>query len=178
MTGALACSDCGAPLKPSKRRKGARCRRCTARAMAVSQEKRAKCRATMLRLFDDPMFRAAHQRRTLEGNRRAMLKPEVAALRREQGRRVGSLRLGASRLPAGSPPRVEAGRKRTETVLGWCPLEYRDHYRWLRCTKLIRAPEARRIIEDLIRRDLERYAATGALPQASRSRLPGLEFNP
>jgi hypothetical protein len=168
VTAAPACSDCDAELKPNPRRLGTRCRRCNARQMATSPEKRAKCRATMKRLFEDPMYRARHRQRTLEGNRRAMEKPEVAALRREQGRRVGLLRLGASRLPAGSPPRVQAGRKRTETVLAWCPLEYRDEYRRLRCSKLIRAPEARRMIEAMIARDVARYAATGRLPQSER----------
>lgn len=69
---------------------------------------------------------------------------------------------------AGSDVRARAGRTLSQTRLGWLPPEYRDDYFHLRRNFKYRAREARRIIEDQIARDLDRYAATGVLPQASR----------
>lgn len=123
----------------------------------------------MKRRFRDPAYRLAHSRWCADGQRKAMERPEIVALRREQGRRVGSLRLGGIALPAGSPERIEAGRKRSETIIAWCPLEYRGEYRRLRNSKLIPAPEAKRMILDLIAADFASYAKTGVLPQSQRT---------
>jgi DNA-directed RNA polymerase subunit RPC12/RpoP len=169
MTHALICSDCGKPLKPNRRRLGTRCKPCGARAMAQSPEKREKCRIAMKRRFDEPGYRQQHVSRCTAGTRRALKdNPEFRAMRAEQGRRVGLSRTGHSANKAGHPSRVAAGIKRSATVLAWCPVEYRDEYRRLVRTKLIRAPEARRMVEHMIAADLARYAATGVLPQSAR----------
>lgn len=166
---ALACSDCGVPLKPNPRRKGTRCKPCSARAMATSAEKREKCRVAMKRHFAEPGFYQQHCQRIGQGIRAALKDPERLEDLRERGRRCGLLRLGMSRHGAGSEPRVRAGQRRSATVLAWCPIEYRDAYLHLVRSKLVRAPEARRIIEDQIAADLERYMRTGVLPQSTRS---------
>lgn len=168
MTPASICSDCGTPLNPNPRRLGTRCKPCGARAMARSPDKREKCRVAMKRRFDEPGYHSQHVARCTAGTREALKRPEFRAMRQEQGRRVGLLGLGKEKNAAGSPARVKAGLKRTETVMAWCPLEYRAEYRRLIRTKLVRAPEARRMVEDMIARDLDRYAATGVLPQAAR----------
>jgi len=168
MTGATICSDCGTALKPNPRRLGTRCKPCGARHMAQSPEKREKCRVAMKRHFDEPGYYRLHCQRVGSGIRDALKDPSRMEDLRERGRRCGLLRLGMTRHGAGSEPRVIAGRKRSETVLSWCPVEYRDEYRRLVRTKLIRAPEARRMVEDMIAADLARYAATGVLPQAAR----------
>lgn len=177
MTGALICSDCGKPLNPNPRRLGTRCKPCGARAMAQSPDRREKCRIAMKRRFDEPGYKQQHVARCTAGTRRALKdNPEFRAMRAEQGRRVGLLGLGKEKNAAGSPARVTAGRKRTETVLAWCPVEYRDEYRRLVRTKLIRAPEARRMVEDMIAADLARYAATGILPQSARLQAAAAEI--
>lgn len=168
MTPPLTCTDCGVALKPNKRRKGTRCKLCCARALGKSEDRREKCRAAMKRLFARPGYYENHCDRTARGIRAALQCPDRMADLRERGRRCGKLRLGQTRHGPGSPSRVAAGRRRSETVLAWCPMEYRDDYRRLKEVDLISAPEARRMIEAQIARDLERYAATGVLPQATR----------
>lgn len=162
------CSDCGTALRPNNRRKGTRCKRCAASAMARSPEKRAKCREAMLRHFVDPHFHAAHCARIGEGIRRSLQDPERLADLRERGRKCGLLRMGINTYGAGSEPRLAAGRRRHDTVMAWCPIEYRAEYRRLVSTKLIRAPEARRMIEEMVAADLAKALSTGVLPQANR----------
>lgn len=168
MTDAPICPDCGTPLKPNPRRLGIRCKPCGARHMARSPDKREKCRAAMKRHFADPAYRAAHRKRTGDGTRRALEDPARLEELRERGRRCGLLRLGHNRHGAGSPERVAAGRKRSETLFAWCPPEYRGEYQRLVKTKLVRAPEARRMVEDMIAADLSRHAVTGQLQQSKR----------
>lgn len=168
MTAPTHCTECGAALAPNKRRLGTRCKPCTARAIGSDQAKREKCRAAMLRHFDDPNYQALHRRRTGDGIRRALENPDHMAALRERGRRCGLLHLGASQNGPGTAPRMAAGRQRHETVMAWCPIEYRGEYRRLTRSKLIPAPEARRMIEDMIAADLARALATGVLPQAAR----------
>lgn len=163
---ALACSECGAALKPNPRRKGTLCRPCAARAMAISPDKREKCRIAMNRRFQEPGYKQLHVARCTAGTRRALQEdPEFRAMRAEQGRRVGLLGLGKEKNAAGSPARVKAGRKRTETMMAWCPALYRDEYRRLVRTKLIRAPEARQIVEEQIAADIAAMRK-GQLPPA------------
>jgi DNA-directed RNA polymerase subunit RPC12/RpoP len=166
---ALACTDCGKGLRRDPRRKGQRCQRCNARAMSQSAEKREKCRAAMLRRFEDPNYAARHRDRCTAGQQAALAaKPELRALRVELGRRVGRLGMGQTQKGAGSPERVAAGRKRSETVLGWCPVEYRDAYRRLRRHCQMSAAEARAMIEQQIEKDRAEYLRTGRLPQSER----------
>lgn len=166
---ALSCIDCGQMLRRDPRRKGPRCQRCNARAMSQSPEKREKCRAAMLRRFDDPHYAARHREQCMAGQQAAMAaKPELRALRVELGRRVGRLGMGQTRKRAGSPERVAAGRKRSETVLGWCPVEYRPEYRRLRRQCPMSAAEARAMVEQQIEKDLTEYLRTGRLPQSER----------
>jgi hypothetical protein len=50
----------------------------------------------------------------------------------------------------------------------WCPLEYRDEYRFLTRVKCFRASEARALIDAKILVDHRRYLRTGKLQQAVR----------
>lgn len=162
------CSDCQRPLPHNPRRKGTRCRRCFARHIARSEAKREACRRAMKERFEDPGYCALHLARTKDGLRKSMKDPEFVAMRREQGRRCGLLRSGQNRYGPGTPQRLAAGRSRRETVLGWCPVEYRAEYQRLIRSKQIRAPEARRMIEAMIVADLNRFLKTGRLQQSSR----------
>lgn len=122
----------------------------------------------MLEKHADPEFRQLHIERTSAGTRASLLDPVKLKARQENGRRCGMLGLGVQRLGAGHPARIAAGRKLSETRMGWCPLEYRDEYRRLVRSKLVSAAEARRMIEDMIAADMDRYVATGILPQSQR----------
>lgn len=62
-----------------------------------------------------------------------------------------------------------AMRAMRSQALAWCPMEYRDDYRFLQKSGGYRAAEARVIIEAQIATDLELYAKTGRLPQSRRS---------
>jgi DNA-directed RNA polymerase subunit RPC12/RpoP len=166
---ALSCIDCDKVLRHDPRRKGQRCQRCNARAMSQSPDKREKCRAAMKRRFDDPNYAAQHRAHCIAGQQAALTaKPGLRALRIELGRRVGSLGMGHTRKAAGSPERIAAGRKRSETVLGWCPVEYRPEYRWLRRQCQMTAAEARATVEQQIEKDRAEYLRTGRLPQSER----------
>ncbi len=164
----LNCSDCGTPLKPNPRRLGTRCKPCGARVVAQSPDKREKCRVAMKRRFEDAAFHGLHNERIGAGIRRSLQDPARLEAMRASGRKCGLLNLGHNRHGPGSPERIAAGRKRTETVLGWCPLEYRTDYFNLIHTKHVRAPEARRMVEDMMARDHVRFIRTGKLPQSQR----------
>ncbi len=158
----LACSDCGAALKPCPRRKGTRCKPCTARATATDPAVKAKMSAGTTRRWAQPGERAKHS---------ALLKARFAAHPEwiERARRLGNehnnLARFAKPFPAGHPSRISAGRKRTERLLGWCPPGYREAYRHMTNIDGLRAPEARRIIEGQIAADVKALNA-GTLPVA------------
>ncbi len=159
MTPAPICSDCGTPLKPNPRRKGTRCKPCTARAIATSPAHREAVSRAMSRRWANPNEAYALGRAISAG-----IGPEE----RERRRARGTICCNARAAAAGTEARLKAGRTLSRTRLGWLPPEYRDDYFHLRRNFKYRAREARRIIEDQIARDLDRYAATGVLPQASR----------
>lgn len=95
-----------------------------------------------------------------------------------RGRRLWEF--GQAELAAGSEARrrqqqaaAKAMRALRKDALAWCPLEYRQDYRMLQRVGGYRAAEARALIEQQIASDLERYAATGQLPQAERQQSAG-----
>jgi len=157
----MACSDCGAEIKPSKRRKGTRCKRCTAIAVTRDPANQAKRSAALRRVWADPAQRASRVASMTEANRR----PEMVAIRREHGKRLDHARRFAVPAcgPAGSPSRVSAGKALTEFRLGWCPPGWRDAYRRLCYVDGFRAAEARHILEDQIAADVRALQA-GTLP--------------
>ena len=63
---------------------------------------------------------------------------------------------------------IRASRSRLDHI----PLEYRAEYRRLTRSKMLTAAEASAVILDLVQRDVAKYAATGVLPQASRTGTP------
>lgn len=164
MTAALNCTDCGKLLKPDPRRKGTRCKSCTARALATSPAHREAVSRAMSRRWANP-----NEAFRLGKAISAGITPEERECRRARGTICCNARAAA----AGTDARRKAGMSLSRTRLGWLPPEYRDDYFHLRRNFKYRAPEARRIIEDQIARDLDRYAATGVLPQALRHQHNG-----
>lgn len=153
---AATCTDCPRTLhKPCPTM---RCRSCNAKRLAADRDVRAKAGATMRALFADPAVRArrgAATSRAIAEKRRT--DPAFVAMQRETGRRLAATGLGARALgPAGSEGRMRAGRGISAAKLAWCPPDYRAEYIRLLRSKLLKKPDARRII-------LEQAAKDGAL---------------
>lgn len=163
----LLCLDCGTALKPDARRKTGCCKSCAARANVKSDRHRKSAREAMERRWADESERLRLASLIRAGIKQRLANdPAYAAQRRAQcvanGRKTASL----INTPAGSDIRRRAARSWSERWLGWCPFEYRDDYRQLRINQGFRAAEARRLIEDQIKLDAARYAATGQLQQS------------
>ena len=62
-----------------------------------------------------------------------------------------------------SESRMRGGMKYRERFLGWCPVEYRADYKTLLRKAKMKSVDARRMIEDQIKRDAEAYRRTGQL---------------
>lgn len=139
-----ACIDCDAPV--SRHSKTGRCRGCVARHNARDPVMRERQRAGIRARMADPIYRAKHIARCVANGRN--ISDEVRERRRETGRqKAAALRAANAAIPPET--RVENGRKRTDTVLAWCPPEWRAKYRDLK-KRGRRAAEAKRIALDLI----------------------------
>jgi len=139
------CSDCSRPI--TRQSKTGRCRSCAARRCGSDPVMVARrSEALRRRMRDDPAFRARRARELHCRNLSARKDPAVAARFLEiiRENRKGLNKPGVrERWLAG---RKEAGRKRHETVMAWCPPEYRAEYKRLRQSKKMLAAEAKRII--------------------------------
>lgn len=90
----------------------------------------------------------------------AMEDPEFRQRLVERGKRLRWTALETPQAKANlAAVRAENGRKRTETVLAWCPPEHRDHYFHLSVTKRMPAAEAKRLVLDHIAREQRRETA-------------------
>ncbi len=145
------CSDCPSPI--SRFSKG-RCKPCSARRLNADPAISAKRKVAQEEFFGRPEVKkdlAERIQRTA-----AKLTPDQIEARRARGRHVAATVLHRPDVAARSnspEAKARAGRARTNTVLAWCPPEYRARYRALKDSQLIRAPEARRMIEEEIARD-------------------------
>lgn len=140
----LACSDCETPISAQSRH--GRCRRCAIRKLNADPDYCARRTEGVRRRFADPTYRARQARRIRAGNRQAWRDPD------KRERMLSAL--AANRAKAWTDEaralwaagRKEAGRKRHETVMAWCPPEYRAEYRHLRLTKKMLAADAKAFI--------------------------------
>ena len=162
MPGRGNCTDCGSALAHNPRRLGTRCKPCNARAIARSPETRRIVAAKMTARWADDKQRG----KLVAAITKTCNRPEIRAARQEQGRRDMNVVRFAKPAPPGSPSRIRAGRTLRESRIGWCPMEYRAEYQRMRDNGNFTAAEARRIIEDQIERDLDRYIATGRLQRS------------
>lgn len=153
MSGPTSCSDCREPLKPNPRRQGTRCKPCNARHIATSPSHREAVSKAMSRRWND----AQERRKLSQAISVGCLKPEV---RLERSRR-GKICCNARAAAAGSEARRKAGASLSKTRLGWLPASYRPAYFQLRQNDGFRAPEARRIIEGEMVRDLKKFREQG-----------------
>lgn len=139
------CSDCPAELGPKNL--SGRCKPCATRKNNADPVLAEKRRQGIQRRFQDPEYRARHAARCADQNRN--ISEEVREKRRQHGYGMVEKLAAASR--AVTPEmRAANGKKRSATVLAWCPPEWRAKY--LDLTKRgRRAPVAKRIVLDLIR---------------------------
>ncbi len=138
------CSDCPAALGPKN--VSGRCKPCATRKNNLDPVLAEKRRQGILRKFQEPEHRAHHQARCVAMNR--SISDEVREKRRQHGFKMVDILLAANQ--AITPEqRAEAGRKRSETVLAWCPAEWRDKYREL-CRRGRPAAVAKRMVLDMI----------------------------
>lgn len=141
------CSDCGVPITRSSR---GRCRPCSAEVLNSDKAFHARRIEGIRRKFEDPEHRAKMAAVARRVGQKAAVDPDHRAWLIEHGRRQVK-RLwtpeARARFLAGRPA---AGRKISETRMGWCPPEYRDEYRRLCRSKRLNAADARAIIEQKI----------------------------
>jgi hypothetical protein len=154
---ARTCSDCPKQIRP--RNASGRCRACFNRNAARDPAWRAKQRAGVKAKFADPKKRAAHIAMAKRNLARWRETDEGKARLKELGRnayRHSQTPEARQRWQAG---RAAAGRKRSDTVLAWCPPDRREEYRHLLYVKRLPAAEARAMIEadlSLFERQLHR----------------------
>jgi len=155
------------------RRKNTLRRHCEHPDACRAKKRGRMCRPCVLVAINaDPDIQARRLARSAATIRAKMSDPEFAEKMRQNG-----LKHGVKNLRAAMPGfqtaehRAKMSRLRTETMLGWCPLEYRDEYRRL-CAAgsslRFSAAEARRIIEEQIEADRRRYLQTGQLQASKR----------
>jgi hypothetical protein len=136
--------SCGAPISATNA--SGLCRPCVARRNASDPVIRQRQRDGINARMADPVYRAEHIARCVANGRN--ISDEVRERRRETGRlKAAALRAANAAIPPET--RIENGRKRSDTVLAWCPPEWRPKYRDLK-KRGRPAAEARRIVLDLI----------------------------
>lgn len=137
----MICADCPATLGP--RNRSGRCRACFNRRMNADPGAQQRRREGIARHYADPANvdaarqRLRHAQDTLPEHERER--------RRERGKTLGRAALAAANAAMSDETRAENGRKRSATVLAWCPPEWRARY--LDLTKRgRRAPVARQMV--------------------------------
>lgn len=139
------CLDCSGPISTQNRT--GRCKRCSARHTATNPEYIAKRAAAFnARIANDPAFRAKRAReihmRHMAARRDPVKSAKMLAATAENRKYL----LKPESRQKWLAGRAVAGRRRHETVMAWCPPEYREEYRFIREKKRIPAAEARQMI--------------------------------
>jgi hypothetical protein len=152
--------ECGARI--SDWTKTGRCKPCSVARLNSDPEIQAARTAGLRRAYEDPEFRARMAKITARNVQKAALDPEIhakwSAIGREAIKRLYSPEIRAKWLAG----RAACGRKRHETVMGWCPPDLRPEYMRLCKSKRMSAAKAREAIEQII------AARSAELPEAIR----------
>lgn len=134
---------CGAAL--GARNRSGQCRSCVARRINADPAVIAARAAAVRRHHAQPHVRAASAARLAAHI--ANMSDEERARRSEAGKRNAG-HLAAAARSMTPEMRAENGRKRSATVLAWCPPEWRDKYRLVKSGRS--AAAARRIVLAMI----------------------------
>lgn len=176
MKAALTCSGCQRGI--STQSKTGRCRSCVARHINSDPEIRARAAAGRAAFAAKPGVR--EQRIANLAAHRLSMSEEEKARRRARGRFVYETVLNTpeNRARANDPEvRRLSGRKRTETLLGWCPPHLRAMYRTLTITKRLPAAEAREIVlKEAAREERARRAALSPLERQFEQLAKGAQL--
>jgi len=152
VSGPLTCADCSAPI--TRQSKTGRCRVCANRWMTkqpgFEERRRAGIRWGMM---EHPERKEAMRARLREV---AQL-PHATEARRARALEMRLWEKGHACIPAGSEARKRGGRRRSETVMAWCPAELRQTYRELVYRKKLRAAEAKEIILEQHEKDMREF---------------------
>ena len=140
-----ACSACPAPI--SRGNQSGLCRSCVQVRLNADPIVAANRRAGMTAYWADPENRAKGKARAVAMGQN--LSDAERERRRQYGRATLREKLVAANAALTSEQRADNGRKRSDTVLAWCPPEWRDKYRDLK-KRGRKAAVAKRIVLDLI----------------------------
>jgi len=96
------------------------------------------------RKFKDPEHRERMRKIMIRNAEKARSDPEFMKWLSDRGKVCAATQLRTPEaIAAFLATRKESGRKRSDTVLAWCPPEYRDDYRFLVRTKRLSARQAK-----------------------------------
>ncbi len=150
------CLDCAKPV--ANRNKSGRCKSCCPRHMNADPTFHAKrvaaVRASPKLVPGSPARKLAAQKGTVT----RMANPAYVAWLREFVRTTVS-RASLTPEAQAKRDRKAAGRKLSETLLGWCPPEYREAYTLLVRSKGLKRAEAKPMILAQVAADKARYEA-------------------
>jgi hypothetical protein len=138
------CSDCGTRISPQSVK--GRCRRCAIAVMNADPAYCARRAEANRRKANDPAYRVKLLRNLAEANRAWRQTPEGKETLRELGRKAIARTMEPGMREKWAAGRAGAGRKRHETVMAWCPPEYRAEYSRLVRTKVKAAVAKERIL--------------------------------
>lgn len=156
---------CLAPDACTAAKPTSHCRRCVAKHISSDPAIAERRREGARRKAQEPEYRAKLVERAIANG---------AKVREQRGREWLVNTARKMREIANQPEHIatrrskdkQAGEARTNTVLWWCPPEYRDRYRHLVNTKKLKGVDARAIIEAQMahdanapRREVDRFAA-------------------
>lgn len=147
-------SDC---LHP-KSRNAKRCRACQLAYINSSPEIKAKAKAAIRAHYADPVNMEKARAKLARVMAQIMADPEEVERRREHGRRIYRDVLSKPEVIAkhqAPEVRAKAGKKRTATVLSWCPTDKLKRYRQLSASG-IGAAKAKEIVQREIQDEAQR----------------------
>lgn len=145
------CKTCGAKL--GERNKKGYCRSHLSAAMAQDPAWREKQRKGIRdKIANDPQYLADCRARA----DRLAKDPGIKAMRAEQFRRLRVWECGTATQKANPEIRKRAGRTLSDRKMAWCPPHLRNAYRELLYTKGYLAADARALILEQERREIER----------------------
>lgn len=150
----LQCKRCPAPI--TRQSKTGYCRRCVNAVLSADPEFQAKRLAGIRRgLALNPERKEAYRARMIEIGKL----PQAVEARQRAAREINLSSIGRAALVGNTEARVRGGKRRTATLLSWCPAELRDEYKRLVYSCKLPAAEARAMVLEQHERDMGRFVA-------------------
>lgn len=141
---------CGEPIT----RKAERCNPCQLARLNTDPGIAARRIAGMHVYYADPVIRAKAAAKMARNAAKGMENPANVAKQQANLQKARARLNDPDVLAKIAAKRKDNGRKRSETVMAWCPPEYRDQYRHLTIAKKIKAAEARQMILAIAARNM------------------------